>query len=38
MTVRYTGEIPLDRVREAFSVTNGREIVVLENVENEVVA
>ena len=37
MTVRYTGQIPLSRVREAFSITNGREIVVLENMENEVV-
>jgi integrase len=38
MTVRYTGEIPLEQVRAAFSVQNGRKIVVLENMENEVVA
>jgi integrase len=38
MTVRYTGEIPLEQVRAAFSFSNGNKIVVLENMENEAVA
>jgi integrase len=38
MTVRYTGEIPLEQVRAAFSISNGNKIVVLENMENEAVA
>jgi len=38
MTARYTGEIPLEQVRAAFSSKFGNEIVVLENMENEAVA
>jgi integrase len=38
MTVRYTGEIPLEQVRASFSMNNGNKIVVLENMENEAVA
>jgi integrase len=38
MTVRYTGEIPLEQVRASFSSLNGNKIVVLENMENEAVA
>jgi acetyl/propionyl-CoA carboxylase alpha subunit len=38
MTARYTGEIPTEQVQAAFSVKNGRKIVVLENMENEVLA
>jgi len=38
MTVRYTGVIPLEQVRAAFSLQHGRKIVVLENMENEVLA
>ena len=38
MTVRYTGEIPLEQVRASFSASNGKKIVVLENRENEVLA
>jgi integrase len=34
MTARYTGEIPLEQVRAAFSHMNGNKIVVLENMEN----
>lgn len=33
MTVRYTGEIPLEQVKLSFG--NGNKIVVLENMENE---
>ncbi|MGC2091449.1 MAG: site-specific integrase [Candidatus Acidiferrales bacterium] len=33
MTVRYTGEIPLEQVKLSFG--NGKKIVVLENMENE---
>ncbi len=36
MTALYSGEIPLEQVREAFA--KGKEIVVLENMENEVAA
>jgi integrase len=36
MTALYSGEIPLDQVRAAFS--NGPKIVVLENMENEAAA
>jgi len=36
MTARYTGEIPMALVRNAFG--NGNKIVVLENMENEVAA
>jgi integrase len=36
MTARYTGEIPIEQVRAAFS--NGPKIVVLENTENEAAA
>jgi integrase len=35
MTARYTGEIPVEQVRAAFSMQNGNKIVVLENMENE---
>ena len=35
MTARYTGEVPIEQVRAAFS---GRKIVVSENTENEAVA
>jgi integrase len=38
MTVRYTGEIPVDQIRAAFSRQNGNKIVVLEKMENEAVA
>jgi integrase len=38
MTARYTGEIPVEQIRAAFSVSNGNKIVVLENMENEAVA
>lgn len=38
MTVRYTGEIPLEQVRAACSFFNGNRIVVLENMENEAIA
>jgi len=38
MTVRYTGEIPLEQVRASFSISNGNKIVVLENMENEAAA
>jgi integrase len=31
MTARYTGEIPIEEVRAAFSTNNGPKIVVLEN-------
>jgi hypothetical protein len=36
MTVRYTGEIPLEQVKLSFG--SGKKIVVLENMENEAVA
>jgi integrase len=36
MTARYTGEIPMSAVRNAFGF--GNKIVVLENMENEVAA
>jgi integrase len=36
MTARYTGEIPMSLVQNAFGV--GNKIVVLENMENEVAA
>ena len=35
MTARYTGEIPIEQVRAAFSIQNGNKSVVLENMENE---
>jgi integrase len=35
MTARYTGQIPREQVRAAFSRNFGDEIVVLENTENE---
>jgi integrase len=35
MTARYTGEIPIDQVRAAFSMQNGNKIDVLENMEND---
>jgi integrase len=38
MTARYTGEIPVEQIRAAFSMQNGNKIVVLENMENEAVA
>jgi integrase len=38
MTARYTGEIPVEQIRAAFSIRNGNKIVVLENVENEAFA
>ena len=38
MTARYTGEIPIEQVRASFSMKSGNKIVVLENMENEVVA
>jgi hypothetical protein len=38
MTVRYTGQIPLEQVRTGFSRTSGKQIDVLENMENELVA
>jgi integrase len=38
MTALYSGEIPLDQVRAAFSSKTGNEIVVLEKMENEAVA
>jgi integrase len=38
MTARYTGEIPLEQVRAGFSIKTGKQIVVLENMENEAVA
>ncbi|HUC42244.1 MAG TPA: tyrosine-type recombinase/integrase [Candidatus Micrarchaeaceae archaeon] len=38
MTARYTGEIPIEQIRAAFSSTFGNKIVVLENMENEAVA
>lgn len=38
MTARYTGEIPVEQVRAAFSSTDGNKIVVLEKMENEAVA
>src|ERR1700730_9315420 len=38
MTALYTGEIPLDQIREQFSSRNGNGIVVLENMENGVAA
>jgi integrase len=38
MTVRYTGEIPLDAVRADFTRRNGPKIVVSENKENRAVA
>jgi integrase len=31
MTARYTGEIPIEEIRAAFSTNNGPQIVVLEN-------
>ena len=37
MTELYTGKIPLEQVRAAFSSKSGNEIVVLENMENEAV-
>ena len=37
MTELYTGKIPLEQVRAAFSSMFGNEIVVLENMENEAV-
>ena len=36
MTARYTGEIPMSLVKNAFGF--GKKIVVLENMENEVAA
>ncbi|MGD0909137.1 MAG: site-specific integrase [Candidatus Acidiferrales bacterium] len=36
MTARYTGEIPIEQIRAAFSIRNGNKIAVLENMENEV--
>jgi hypothetical protein len=33
MTARYTGEIPIEEVRAAFSISNGPQIVVLEDGE-----
>jgi hypothetical protein len=33
MTAPYTGEIPIEEVRAAFSTSNGPQIVVLENGE-----
>jgi integrase len=38
MTARYTGEIPLEQIRAAFSNMNGNKIVVLEKMENEAAA
>jgi integrase len=38
MTARYSGEIPVEQVRAAFSRLNGPRIVVSENKENEAVA
>jgi integrase len=38
MTMLYSGEIPLDQVRAAFSSKTGNQIVVLENMENEAAA
>jgi integrase len=38
MTARYTGEIPMTLVRNAFSSRSGNKIVILENMENEVAA
>ncbi len=40
MTALYSGEIPLDQVRAAFSKQSkaGNQNVVLENMENEVAA
>jgi hypothetical protein len=39
MTALYSGEIPLDQVRAAFSrIKTGTKNVVLENMENEVAA
>jgi len=38
MTERYTGEIPVEQVRAAFSNRNGNKIVVLEKMEDEAVA
>jgi integrase len=35
MTALYTGEIPLEQVRNEFSLKFGNKIVVLENMENE---
>jgi hypothetical protein len=34
MTARYTGQIPLEDVRAAFSIRFGNKNVVLENMEN----
>ena len=38
MTACYTGEIPIEQVKAAFSNVNGNKIVVLEDMENEVFA
>jgi integrase len=38
MTALYSGEIPLDQVRAAFSSKTGTKNVVLENMENEAAA
>jgi integrase len=38
MTVRYTGEISVEEVRASYSIPNGAQIAVLENMENEAVA
>lgn len=38
MTARYTGEIPIDQIRAAFSRENGNQIDVLEKMENEAFA
>jgi integrase len=38
MTTLYSGEIPLDQVRAAFSSKTGTKNVVLENMENEAAA
>ena len=38
MTARYSGEIPAEEIRAAFSRLNGPRIVVSENKENEAVA
>jgi hypothetical protein len=31
MTARYTGEVPLEQVRAAFSMQNSKKVVILEN-------
>lgn len=38
MTRLYSGEIPIEDVKAAFSPKTGRKIVVLENMENEAAA